>query len=261
MEYQFIKYEKDGPMALITINRPEVRNALTQAVMEEMSSAIDQAESDDDVRVLVFTGAGEKAFVAGADLNESQYRTMMTELSPFSRARREVYIKLEHLTKPSIAAVNGYALGGGCELALACTFRIASENAKFGQTEINVGIIPGLGGTQRLTRLVGKAKAMELVMTGDIIKADEALRIGLVNKVVPAEDLMNSAKEMADKLASKAPVALRCAKDAIDYGSEMPLELALQFENRLYAIINGTQDKKEGMTAFLEKRAPKWQGR
>ncbi len=261
MDYQFIKYEVSERIATITVNRPEVRNALTQALMEEMGHAIAAAEADDEVSVLILTGAGEKAFVAGADINEVGERDTITELGPKSKARRDVYINLEHLSKPSIAAINGYALGGGCELALACTVRIASEKAKFGQPEINLGILPGLGGTQRLTRAVGKGKAMEMILTGDIITAEEALRIGLVNKVVAPEMVMEEARAMAKKMASKPPLALRLAKDAIDYGADMSLEAALEFENRLYAILNGSRDKNEGVKAFFEKRSPEWQGR
>lgn len=261
MEYQYILYDKSEGIATITVNRPEVRNALTQALMEEMGQAVAAAEADPEVKVLILTGAGEKAFVAGADINEVGERNTITELGPKSKARRDVYKDLEHLSKPSIAAINGYALGGGCELALACTIRIASEKAKFGQPEINLGIIPGLGGTQRLTRTVGKAKAMELILTGDIINAEEALRIGLVNKVVAPEQVMEEARTMAKKMASKPPVALRVAKDAIDYGCDMSLDAALEFENRLYAIVNGSADKAEGVAAFFEKRSPVWQGK
>lgn len=260
MDYQLITYETENHIAIITVNRPEVRNALTQALMEELSDAFLAAERDEDVRVLILTGAGEKAFVAGADIRESAARNTMTELGEKSRLRRNAYIQLEHLTKPSIAAINGYALGGGCELAVSCTLRIASEKAKFGQPEINLGMIPGLGGTQRLARLVGKGNAMELVLTGDMITAERALQIGLVNRVVPADQLMTEAKALAEKLASKAPIALRCAKDAIDYGADMSLQSALEFENRLYAIVLGSQDKAEGVTAFFEKRSPVWKG-
>ncbi|MGM9522602.1 MAG: enoyl-CoA hydratase/isomerase family protein [Oscillospiraceae bacterium] len=261
MEYQFILYEKKEDVALITVNRPEVRNALTQALMEELSAAIDEAEADNEVKVLVLTGAGEKAFVAGADIREAAARNTLTELGPASRIRRNVYIKLEHLSKPSIAAINGYTLGGGCELAISCTLRVASEKAKFGQPEINLGIMPGLGGTQRLTRLIGKGNAMELILTGDMIDAQTALRMGLVNRVVPAESVMDEAMALAKKLASKPPLALRAAKDAVDYGADMSLETALEFENRLYAILNGSADKAEGVAAFLEKRKPEWQGK
>jgi len=261
MDYQYILFEKSEGLATITINRPEARNALTQALMEEMGEAFTAAEVDDEVSVLIITGAGEKAFVAGGDINEVGARDTITELGPLSRIRRGVLSQLEHLFKPSIAAINGYALGGGCELACACTLRIASETARFGQPEINLGIIPGLGGTQRLTRLVGKGKAMEMVLTGDLIDAQEAFRIGLVNKVVPLAHLNEEARALGKKLASKAPMALRLAKDSVDYGSEMNLALALEFENRLFAILSGSADKKEGVSAFLEKRSPVWRDR
>lgn len=261
MDYQYILYEKSEGLATITINRPEVRNALTQALMAELGHAIEQAESDGEVRVLILTGAGDRAFVAGADIGEVGARNTSTELWLNSRLRREVYSRLEHLLKPSIAAINGYALGGGCELALACTLRIAADSARLGQPEINIGIIPGLGGTQRLTRLVGKGRAMELILTGDMIDAQEALRIGLVNKVVPAAELMGEARALGKKLASKPPLALRAAKDAVDYGADMSLAAALEFENRLFAILSGSSDAAEGVAAFLEKRKPEWQGR
>ena len=261
MDDQFILYEKSEGIATITINRPEVRNALTQALMAELGHAIDQADLDEEVRVLILTGAGDRAFVAGADINEVGARDTLSELGPNSRLRRMVFSHLEHLSKPSIAAVNGYAFGGGCELALACTLRVAADSARFGQPEINLGIIPGLGGTQRLTRMVGKGHAMELILTGEPINAQEAFRIGLVNKVVPAASLMEEARAFAKKLVSKPPLALRAAKDAVDYGTDMSLETALEFENRLFAIVSGSADKNEGVAAFLEKRKPKWQGR
>lgn len=260
MEYQFILYEKSEGIATITINRPELRNALTQALMAELGHAINQAESDEDVMVLILTGAGDRSFVAGADIKEVGKRDTLTELGPKSRLRRDVLSRLDHLLKPSIAAVNGYALGGGCELALACTLRIAADSARFGQPEINLGIIPGLGGTQRLARIVGKGRAMELILTGELIDAQEAYRIGLVNKVVPAENLMEEARTLAKKLAAKPPLALRAAKDAVDYGSDMSLAVALEFENRLFAIVSGSADKAEGVAAFLEKRKPEWRG-
>ena len=260
MDYQYILYEKSEGLATITINRPEVRNALTQALMAELAHAIEQAESDDEVQVLILTGAGDRAFVAGADIGEVGARNTSTELWLNSRLRREVYSRLEHLFKPSIAAINGYALGGGCELALACTLRIAADSARLGQPEINIGIIPGLGGTQRLTRLVGKGRAMELILTGDMIDAQEAYRIGLINKVVPAAELMDEARALGKKLAAKPPLALRAAKDAVDYGADMSLAAALEFENRLFAILSGSADAAEGVAAFLEKRKPKWKG-
>jgi enoyl-CoA hydratase len=261
MDYKYILYDKSEGIVTITINRPEVRNALTQALMEEMGDAIDQAEQDDEVRVLILIGAGDKSFVSGADIGEVGTRNTLTELGLNSRIRRNVFARLEHLFKPTIAAVNGYAFGGGCELALACTLRIAADTAKFGQPEINIGIIPGLGGTQRLTRLVGKGRAMELILTGDPIDAQEAYRIGLVNKVVPLAQLMDEVRSLAKKLASKPPLALRAAKDAVDYGADMSLATALEFENRLFAILSGSADKAEGVASFLEKRKPEWKGR
>ena len=260
-EYEFILYEKSEGSATITFNRPQLRNALSQALMTELGDALERADEDEEVHVLILTGAGDKAFMAGADLNEMAKRSTKSELGIYSRRRRAVTTRLEHLSKPSIAAVNGYAFGGGCEMAMACTLRIAADTAKFGQPEINLGIIPGLGGTQRLTRLVGKGKAMELVLLGEPIDAQEACRIGLVNRVVPRDRLMEEARTMAAKLASKAPLALRLAKDAVDYGSEMSEELALEFENRLFAIACGSEDKNEGVAAFFEKRSPNWQGR
>jgi enoyl-CoA hydratase len=261
MDYWYILYDKSEGLAVITINRPEMRNALTQALMEELGEAIDRAEADEEVRVLILTGAGDRSFVSGADIGELGARNTLTELGPDSRIRRGVLSRLEHLFKPSIAAVNGYALGGGCEIALACTLRIAADSARFGQPEINLGIIPGLGGTQRLTRLVGKGRAMEMILTGEPIDAREAFRIGLVNKVVPAAQLMEEARALAKKLAAKPPLALRAAKDVVDFGAEMSLAVALEFENRLFAIVSGSADKAEGVAAFLEKRKPEWHGR
>ena len=261
MEYQSILYEKSDGIATITINRPEVLNALTQALMEELGHAIDEAETDEEVRVLILTGAGERAFVAGADIKEVNARDTTSELWLKSRIRRNVFIRLEHLFKPSIAAVNGYAFGGGCELALACTFRIASDKAKFGQPEINLGIFPGLGGTQRLARLVGKGRAMEMILTGEPIDAQEAFRIGLVNRIMPAANLMEEARAFAGKLTAKSPLAIRAAKDAVDYGADMSLTAALEFENRLFAIVSGSADRAEGIAAYLEKRQPEWKGR
>ncbi|MDY6827201.1 MAG: enoyl-CoA hydratase-related protein [Bacillota bacterium] len=260
MAYKFILYEKSEGLVTITINRPEVRNALTQALMEELGLAIEYAESDEEIRVLILTGAGDRSFVAGADIKEVSERDTLSELGNKSRLRRSVFSRLEQLSKPSIAAVNGYALGGGCELALACTLRIAADTAQFGQPEINIGIIPGLGGTQRLTRLVGKGRAMEIILTGEPINAEEAFRIGLVNKVVPAGDLMKEVKSMAKKLVDKPPLALRAAKDAVEYGTDMSLTAALEFENRLFAIVSGSIDKNEGVASFLEKRKPNWRG-
>ncbi|MHB1004283.1 MAG: enoyl-CoA hydratase/isomerase family protein [Chloroflexota bacterium] len=261
MTYANIVYEKDGPLAIVTVNRPDVRNAISRVTMAELELAIDAAEGDDEVRVLILTGAGDRAFIAGADLKEMLARTTLTELGPSNRQRRRVVERIENMFKPTIAAVNGYALGGGCELAVACTLRVVADTAKFGQTEINLGIIPGLGGTQRLARLIGKGRALEMILTGDIIDAQEAYRIGLANKVVPLAGLLAEAKALGQKLAEKPPLALRAAKDAVNLGLEMSLPVALEFENRLFAALAGSEDKAEGVAAFLAKRKPVWKGR
>lgn len=262
MAYENIIYEKEGEIATITFNRPQVRNVLNYATSDETLEAVEDAESDEAIRVLIITGAGDKAFTSGADIRELQARNTLTELTGAPSARRRILtFKLENMPKPTIAAINGLAFGGGCELAMACTFRIAAETAKFSQPEINLGIIPGNGGTQRLLRLVGKAKAMEMILTGDVIDAQEAYRIGLVNKVVPQGELMAQAKDLARKLASKPPLALRAAKDTINSGSNLSLAEGLEYENKMFAICCGTEDKKEGITAFLEKRKPTFQGR
>ncbi len=261
MAYENVLCEKEGPLAVITVNRPDVRNALNRATMEEMARALDEAEADDDVRAVILTGAGDRAFVAGADLREMVARNTVTEMGPVYRQRRRVAERLENMLKPTIAAVNGIAVGGGCELATACTLRVAAESARFGQTEINLGIIPGLGGTQRLARLIGKGRVLEMVLTGDIIDAQEAYRIGLVNKVVPLAELLPTARELGLKLAGKPPLALRAAKDAINVGYDLTLSAALELEARLFAICVGTEDKAEGVAAFLEKRQPQWKGK
>lgn len=261
MAYENIIYEKEGEIAVITFNRPQVRNALNFATSDEALQAVEDAESDEAVRVLIITGAGDRAFAAGADVYELQARNMLTELMGAPSARRRILaFKLENMPKPTIAAVNGLALGGGCEVALACTFRIAAETARFSQPEINLGIIPGNGGTQRLPRLVGKAKAMEMILTGDMIDAQEAYRIGLINEVVPQSELMAQAKELARKLASKPPLALRAAKDAINSGLNLSLAEGLEYENKIFAICCSTEDKKEGVAAFLEERSPTFRG-
>ncbi len=261
MAYDHLIYAVEGDLTIVTINRPEVRNALNRAVMLELEQALREAEDDPRVRVVILTGAGDKAFVAGADLRELQARDTLTELGPVSRQRRGVATRLENLTKPTIAAVNGWALGGGCELACACTLRVAAENAKFGQPEINLGIIPGLGGTQRLARLIGKGRALELILTGEPIDAQEAYRIGLANKIVPEGQALEAAKDLGRKLASKPPLALRAAKDAVVLGLEIDLPAALELENRLFAICAGSEDKAEGVSAFFAKRPPVWKGK
>jgi enoyl-CoA hydratase len=261
LSYKYIIYQKEGALAKITFNRPEVRNALNFAAIDETLSAAQNAASDESIRVVILTGSGEKAFVAGADVAEMNERDTVTELGERSNRRRVLSGLLESMPKPTIAAVNGYAIGTGMELAMACNIRIASENAKFGQTEINLGIIPGNGGTQRLARLVGEGRAMELVLAGEIIDVQEAYRIGLVNHVVPLAELMAYVRNLAEKLAAKSPLALRLAKDAIHQGLGMSLADGLAYEQTLYAISHGSADKKEGVTAFLEKRKPDFSGR
>jgi len=261
MSYQDIIYEKENELAIITFNRPEVRNALNfHAIDEALQAAVD-ADADDGVRVIILTGTGDKAFVAGADVKEFNERNTLTELGKRSGQRRVLANLLETTSKPTIAAINGFAIGTGLELAMACTIRIASENAMFGQSEINLGIMPGNGGTQRLPRLVGEGRAMEMVLTGEFIDAQEAYRIGLVNRVVPQAELMPCARNLAAKLATKSPLAIKLAKDAIHAGLSMSLNDGIAYENKLFAILCGSQDKQEGVSAFLEKRQPDFKGR
>ncbi len=261
MAYQEIIYEKESGLAIITFNRPEVRNALNYLAIDEALEAAGDADADDSVRVLILTGAGDKAFVAGADIKELRARNTLTELGKRSAQRRVLANLLETMSKPTIAAINGFAMGTGLELALACTIRIASENAKFSQPEINLGIMPGNGGTQRLSRLVGEGRAMEMILTGDLIDAQKACRIGLVNRVVPQAELMPYVKELATKLAAKPPLAVKLAKNAIHTGLNLSLNDGIEYENKLFAILCGSQDKQEGIAAFLEKRRPNFQGR
>lgn len=260
MERKYISYEKDGEIAVITINRPEVRNALNLQVKRECLDALREAEADQEVRVVILTGAGDKAFAAGADIVELQQRTTISEILPQANVTRELAFVLENMAKPTIAAINGYALGGGCELALACTLRIASENARLGLPEINLGIIPGNGGTQRLARLIGKGRALHMILTGEFVEAQESYRIGLVSQVVPQERLMDAAKELARKLSSKSPLAVMAAKQAVNLGSEMELGAGIEYEGKLFAILCGSADKAEGVSAFLEKRKAAFKG-
>ena len=261
MPYQEIIYEKENTLAIITFNRPDVRNALNYLAIDEALEAAGDADADGRVRVLILTGAGDKAFVAGADIEELRERNTLTELGRRSAQRRVLANLLETMSKPTIAAINGFAVGTGLELAMACTIRIASENAKFGQPEINLGIMPGNGGTQRLPRLVGEGRAMEMILTGELIDAQEAYRIGLVNRVVPQAELMPYVKELATKLASKPPLAIKLAKDALHTGLNLSLNDGIEYENKLFAILCGSQDKQEGVNAFLDKRHPDFQGR
>ncbi|MBC7258100.1 MAG: enoyl-CoA hydratase/isomerase family protein [Chloroflexi bacterium] len=259
--YENLIVERKGAVGIITINRPKSLNALSRATVAELGAAIDELNADDAIRAIILTGAGEKAFVAGADIGEFNSLRSAEEAAAYARAGQAVLNRIERLPKPVIAAINGYALGGGCELAMACDIRIAADTARLGQPEINLGIIPGYGGTQRLTRLVGKGMAKLLVLSGDPISAQEAQRIGLVDVVVPAAELMPKAMELAEKLASKAPVALRLCKQAINEGAEGTLASGLDHEAALFGVVFDTEDRVEGVSAFLEKRKAAWKGK
>jgi len=261
MDYKHIVYDKEGELAIITFNRPEVRNALNYLAIDETLEAARKAEADEAVRVLIFTGAGDKAFISGADIGELQQRNTLTELGERSERRRVLTNLLETMAKPTVAAINGFAVGTGLEIAMACTLRVAADTAKFGLPEINVGIMPGNGGTQRLPRLVGKGRAMEMILTGELIDAAEACRIGLVNQVVPLTELMDHTKQIARKLATKSALALKIAKDAINTGFDLSLAEGIRYEQKNFAILCGSEDKREGVAAFLEKRKPIFQGR
>ncbi|MGN6186021.1 MAG: enoyl-CoA hydratase/isomerase family protein [Thermoanaerobaculia bacterium] len=250
---------KDGVL-IITIDRPKVLNALNAQTVAEIGEAFEAARDDDSVKCVILTGAGEKAFVAGADINELAQMTPITGKAVAEKGQK-VFRAIERFPKPVIAAVNGFALGGGCELALACHMRIASDKAQMGLPEVTLGIIPGYGGTQRMARLLGKGKALELILTGDRINATEAERIGLVNRVVPAEELMNTAETLARTIAKRGPLAVRAAIEAVMSGSEMPFEEGQFLEATLFGLLASTQDMKEGMSAFLEKRAAEFNGR
>jgi len=260
MTYNTLLYEKEDGIGIITINRPKEFNALNSEVMAELTALLTDIEGDNEVGVIIITGSGDKAFIAGADVKEMSPKTSIT-IREFHTANRLLLEKLEKLPKPVIAAINGFALGGGCELAMSCDLRIAAENARLGQPEINLGIIPGAGGTQRLTRLVGMARAKELIYTGDFIDAKTALSIGLVNKVVPQNDLMSEAKTLAQKLLTKSSVALSLAKSAINGGWQTTLSSGLDLEMQCFALCFATEDQKEGMSAFIEKRKPHFNGR
>ncbi len=260
MAYENIRYEIDGPVALITINREKVRNALNQATTAEIAAALQAVEQDPALRVVVITGAGEKAFVAGADINELRALPTANAARQLAEHGHRVGFAIAGMQKIVIAAVNGFALGGGCELAMACDIRIAADTAKFGQPEINLGLIPGWGGTQRLTRLVGPGMSKLLNLTGDLIDAQEALRIGLVERVVPAAELLPSTIALAKQIASKAPLAVAAIKQAVNRGMDMSLEDGCMYEAALFGSIAASADAKEGTSAFLEKRPPVWRG-
>jgi enoyl-CoA hydratase len=244
----------------VTINRPEKLNALNAEVMDALAAAFESARHDDAVGGVILTGAGEKAFIAGADITTFRTFTPVSARA-FARRGQAILDAIETLGKPVIAAVNGFALGGGCEVALACTLRFASKNAKLGQPEVNLGLIPGYGGSQRLPRLVGKGRAFEILLTGDMVSADEAYRIGLVNRVVEPADLLPASRELLKKILAKAPVAIRYALDAVNAGLDMPFAAAEDHEATLFGLCVATEDMREGVSAFLEKRPAKFTGR
>jgi enoyl-CoA hydratase len=252
--------ERDGAVLVLTINRPSVLNALNAQTLDELDRAVTQARDDERVRVVLLTGAGEKSFVAGADINELAVQSPVAGRE-HARKGQALFNRIERLGKPVVAAVNGFALGGGCELAMACTIRLAADSARFGQPEINLGLIPGYAGTQRLARLVGRGRALELLLTGAQIAADEAHRIGLVNRVYPAADLMKESRALAHVLATKAPIAARYILEAVAGGLEMSQADAQDYEATFFGLIATTEDMREGTRAFLEKRKPEFKGR
>ena len=253
-------YEKKGAIAYVTLNRPKVLNALNQRTWENLRTAFEDARDDAEVRGVILTGAGDKAFIAGADISELAQVTAV-EAEKSSSYGQEVLNLIENLGKPVIAAVNGFALGGGCETAMACTIRVASEHAKFGQPEVTLGLIPGGGGTQRLPRLIGKGRALQIILSGEMISAQEAFRIGLVNEVVPAAELTTRAEAILKRIFSNAPVAIKYSLEAVNKGTETSQAEGLSLEASLFGLCAGTEDKKEGTSAFLEKRKPQFQGR
>ena len=261
MAYENIIVERDGAVAMITINREKVRNALNQATTAEIHAALRAVEQDAELRVAVITGAGDRAFAAGADINELRAQPSATAARQMSQRSHQLGLYIADMSKIVIAAINGFALGGGLELAMSCDIRLAADSAKLGQPEINLGIMPGWGGTQRLTRLVGPGMSKLLNLTGDMITADEALRIGLVERVYPAGELAQAARALAQQIAGKAPLAVAAIKQAINRGNDMALADACMYEAALFGDITFTEDAKEGTSAFLEKRTPTWKGR
>ena len=257
--YETIRIEREESIVWIILNRPHRLNAFNDVLIQELSEALDTAENDPSVRCVVITGEGDRAFSAGADITAFPKATPV-KAEEFARAGQKVFSKIEEMSKPVIAAINGYALGGGLELALACDFRIASEHAELGSPEINLGIIPGWGGTQRLVRIVGLRNAKRLVMLGERLKADEALKMGLIDKVVPFEKLREEAKALAQRLAEGPPIAMKYAKHAFNFGSQVPLDAGLRLEATLMALLFSTQDIKRGIEAFMSKRKPEFKG-
>jgi len=259
MTFENLTLDWDGAVVVLTINRPQVLNALNSQTIEELRRAVLELKHDAFVRAVIITGAGEKSFVAGADINELAVHSPAQGKEHALRGQH-VFDIIENMGKPVIAAINGYALGGGCELAMACTIRLAAETARLGQPEINLGIIPGYGGTQRLPRLVGKGIAFDLLLTGRQITAQEALQIGLVSRVVPAADLMAEAKRLATELATKAPIAVQYITEAVNRGLEQPFDKAQFLEATLFGLVASTKDMREGTAAFLEKRKADFKG-
>lgn len=258
--YENLLFEVENGIGVVTINRPKALNALNAATIYELDRMFTELGTDQTVKVVVLTGGGEKSFVAGADITEMQAMSAI-EGRTWAKLAQAVFHKIENLPQPVIAAVNGYALGGGCEIAMACDIRIASDKAKFGQPEVSLGIPPGFGGTQRLARLIGKGRAKEMLFTGDMIDAAEAYRIGLVNKVATPEELMNTAKTMAQKIMSRAPVAVQVCKAAVNEGLDTDLDSAIAYEAEVFGLCFSTADQKEGMTAFVEKRKASFTGK
>src|SRR4051795_4568542 len=260
MTFSNILFEKKNSIAYVTVNRPKVLNALNMATMEDLRAAFHDIKNDVAVRVVLLTGAGEKAFIAGADIGELAQHDAVSG-KEYTHRGQNVLNLIENLGRPVIACINGFALGGGCEIAMACTMRLASENAKFGQPEVKLGIIPGYGGTQRLPRLVGKGIAMQLVLAGDMISAQEAHRIGLVNEITAPADLIPRAEAIAQKIIANAPLAVQYTMEAVNKGMEMTLQEGLYLEAALFGVACATEDKTEGTTAFLEKRAAAFKGK
>ena len=260
MTYENILYEKKNSIAYVTVNRPKVLNALNMATMEELRTAFTDAKNDANIRVCIMTGSGEKAFIAGADIGELQKQDAVGG-KVYTHRGQSVLDLIENLGKPVIAAVNGFALGGGCETAMACTVRLAVDTARFGQPEVTLGLVPGGGGTQRLPRLVGKGRALQLILSGEMISAQEAFRIGLVNEIVPAAELIARAEAILKKIAANAPIAVKFALEATNKGMETSQSEGLLLEASYFGLCAATEDKKEGTSAFLEKRAPQFHGR
>lgn len=259
-EYNNLLLEVTEGMGIVTLNRPKALNALNAATVHELDRMFDELAKDSALKVVIVTGSGEKSFVAGADITEMRNYSAI-EGRNWGKLAQAVFNKIENLPKPVIAAVNGFALGGGCELSMACDIRIASEKAKFGQPEVSLGIPPGFGGTQRLPRLIGKGRAKELLFTGEMIDAAEAYRIGLVNKVVVPEELMNTAKAMAQKIMSRAPIAVQVCKAAVNEGLDVDLDSGIAYEAEVFGLCFATDDQKEGMAAFVEKRKANFAGK